>query len=55
MSLNLLTLIAMRQGTFHPLSFLDQIFGSWIFIKKFQTFLEIKIESGIIKFEFEPK
>ena len=41
-----LTLIGMRQGTFHPLSFLDQIFVSWIFIKNFQTILEEKIVSN---------
>ena len=34
-----LTLIGMRQGTFHHLSFLEQIFGSWMFIKNFQTIL----------------
>ena len=33
------TLIGMRQGTFHHLSFLDQIFGSWMFIENFQTIL----------------
>ena len=39
-----LTQIGMRQGTFHPLSFLEQIFGSWIFIKSFKTFFEVKID-----------
>ena len=39
-----LTLIGMREGTFHPLSFLDQIFVIWFFIKTFQTFLEVKID-----------
>ena len=34
---NSLTLISMRQGTFHPLSFLDQILN-------FQTVLEVKID-----------
>ena len=42
-----LTLIGMRQGTFHFLSFLDQIFVSWIFIKNFQT-LEVKIRLIIL-------
>ena len=37
-----LTLIDMRQGTFH--SFLDHIFSADFFIKKFQTFLEVKID-----------
>ena len=38
-----LTLIGMRGYSFHPLSFLDQILGSWFFIKKIQTFLQVKI------------
>ena len=40
----LLTLIGMRQGGFTPLIILGLIFGSWIFIKNYQTFLEVKIE-----------
>ena len=39
----LLTLIAMRGDTFHSLSFFGSDFVSWIFIKNFTTFLEVKI------------
>ena len=39
-----LTLISMRQGTFHPLSSLDQILPAEFFIKDFQTFLELRID-----------
>ena len=35
----------MRQGTFHPLSFLDQIFVSWTFIKNW-VFYKIPLSSG---------
>ena len=41
-----LTLIGMRQGTFHPFSFLDHIFSADFFIKNFQTFLEVKIDTN---------
>ena len=40
----LLTLIGMRQGPFTPLIIFGLDFVSWIFIKDFQTFLEVKIE-----------
>ena len=39
-----LTLIGMRQGGFTPLIIFGLDFVSWIFIKNFQTFLEVKIE-----------
>ena len=39
-----LTLIGMRQGGFTSLIILGLDFVSWIFIKNFQTFLEVKIE-----------
>ena len=39
-----LTLIGMRQGTFTPLVILGLDFVSWIYIKNFQTFLEVKID-----------
>ena len=39
-----LTLIGMRQGGFTPLIIFGLVFYSWIFIKNFQTFLEVKIE-----------
>ena len=39
-----LTLIDMRQGTFHPLSTFGLDFVSWIFTKNFQTFAEVKID-----------
>ena len=39
----------MRQGTFTPLVILGLDFVSWICIKNFQTFLEVKIEiNGVI-------
>ena len=41
---NALTLIGMRQGTFTPLVILGLDFVSWICIKNFQTFLEVKID-----------
>ena len=41
-------------GTFNPLLFLDQIFGSWIFIKNFQTFLEVKIGINHDRFNLTP-
>ena len=37
--INYLIPIGMREGTFHPLYFWDQI----LFIKNFQTFLKVKI------------
>ena len=39
-----LTLIGMRQGGFTSLVILGLDFVSWIFIKNFQTFLEVKIQ-----------
>ena len=39
---NDLTLIGMRGDTFISLSFLDQILSAELFIKNFQTFLEVK-------------
>ena len=39
-----LTLIGMRQGGFTPLIIFGLDFVSWIFIKNFQTVLEVKIE-----------
>ena len=39
-----LTLIGMRQGTFTPLVISGWDFVSWICIKNFQTFLEVKID-----------
>ena len=39
-----LTLIGMRQGTFTSLVILGLDFVSWICIKNFQTFLEVKID-----------
>ena len=39
-----LTQIGMRQGGFTPLIIFGLDFVSWIFIKNFQTFLEVKIE-----------
>ena len=39
-----LTLIGMRQGGYTPLIVFGLDFVSWIFIKNFQTFLEVKIE-----------
>ena len=39
-----LTLIGMRQSGFTPLIIFGLDFVSWIFIKNFQTFLEVKIE-----------
>ena len=43
-----LTLIGMREGTFHPLVLFGLDFVSWIFIKNFQTFLEVKIDINIL-------
>ena len=40
----MLSLIGMRQGTFHPLVLFGSGFVSWIIIKSFQTFLEVKID-----------
>ena len=40
----ILTLIGMRQGEFTPLIIFGLDFVSLIFIKNFQTFLEVKIE-----------
>ena len=39
-----LTLIGMRQGTFNPRVIVGLDFVSWICIKNFQTFLEVKID-----------
>ena len=41
-----LTLIGIRQGKFTSLIILGMDFGSWIFIKIFQTVLEVKIENN---------
>ena len=38
------TLIGMRQSIFTPLVILGLDFVSWIWIKNFQTFLEVKID-----------
>ena len=40
----ILTLIGMRQGTLNPHVILGLDFVSWICIKNFQIFLEVKIE-----------
>ena len=39
-----LTLIGMREGTFHSPVFFGSDFVSWVFIKNFKTFLEVKID-----------
>ena len=39
-----LTLIGMWEGTFHHLSFLDQIFSAEFLSKKFRVFFELKID-----------
>ena len=39
----------MRGDTFHSLSFLDQILSAEVLLKKFQTFLEVKIALSLIK------
>ena len=36
-----LTLIGMREGTFHPLAFFKSDFVSWLFIKNFQPFWKL--------------
>ena len=43
----------MREGTFHPLSFFDQIFVSLILIKNFQIFLELKIDINLFNLAIE--
>jgi hypothetical protein len=40
----LLNLIGMRQGGFTSIIILGLDFVSWLFIKNFETFLEVKIE-----------
>jgi hypothetical protein len=42
-----LILIGMRQGTFHPLSFLDQTLSAEFLTKKFQIFFEVKIRINL--------
>ena len=44
----LINLIGMRKGTFTTLVILGLDFVSWISIKKFQTFLEVKIVINLI-------
>ena len=46
-----LTLIGMRQDTFHPLLHFGSDFVSWIFITNLKTFLEVKIDINRVNFD----
>ena len=44
----------MRQGNFHPLVLFRSEFASWIFIKNFQTCLEVKIHVNVNRIKLTP-